>query len=130
MIDSRITLLRRLTEFAESFPWAWTPGDVEDFTVSFMSGEQRLAPSTVRGYYLTLRMFCDYLTDARYDWPQQRRGRFDQVPIQVCHECKAVAHVNEHEGRPARRPFTYDELQVLFDYLDERVEPVARSPTE
>jgi integrase len=102
-------------------------GDVEDFTVSNMSGKQRLAPSTVRGYHLTLRMFCDYLTDVRYDWPRQCRDRFDQVPIQVCHEWNTVAHLNDYEGRPARRPFTYDELQVLFDYLDERVERVSGS---
>src|SRR5680860_1559959 len=102
-------------------------GDVEDFTVSNMSGSQRLAPSTVRGYHLTLRMFCDYLTDARYDWPRQCRDRFDQVPTQVCHEWNTVAHLNDYEGRPGRRPFTYDELQVLFDYLDERVERVAGS---
>lgn len=126
-IGTRINLLRRFNAFAESFPWAWTPGDVEDFTVSFMSGRQRLAPSTVRGYHLTLRMFCDYLTDARYDWPRQCRDRFDQVPTQVCHEWNTVAHLNDYEGRPGRRPFTYDELQVLFDYLDERVERVAGS---
>ena len=72
-------------------------------------------------------MFCDYLTDARYDWPRQCRDRFDQIPTQVCHEWNTVAHVNDYEGRPGRRPFTYDELQVLFDYLDERVERVAGS---
>jgi integrase/recombinase XerC len=31
------------------------------------------------------------------------------------------------QGRPARRPFTYDELQGQFDYLDERVERLAGS---
>ncbi len=126
-IASRIRLLRRFTEFAESFPWAWGPGDVEDFTVSLTSGTSRMAPSTVRGYHLTLRMFCDYLTDTRYDWPRQCRDRFGQVPSQVCHEWNTVAHLNAYEGRPARRPLTYDELQVLFDYLDDRVERVAGS---
>ena len=76
-----------------------------------------MAPSTVRGYHLTLRMFCDYLTDARYDWPRQCLDRFGQVPSQVCHEWNTVAHLNEYEGRPARRPLTYDELQVLFDFV-------------
>jgi len=126
-IASRVRLLRRFTEFAESFPWDWGPADVEDFTVSLISGSGRMAPSTVRGYHLTLRMFCDYLTDARYDWPRQCRDRFGQVPSQVCHEWNTVAHLNDYEGRPGRRPLTYDELQVLFDYLDDRVERVARS---
>ena len=80
-IADRMRLVRRFTEFAESYPWAWGPGDVEDFTVSLTSGSGRLAPSTIRGYHLALRMFCDYLTDARYEWPRQCRDRFDQVPV-------------------------------------------------
>jgi integrase len=72
-------------------------------------------------------MFCDYLTDARYEWPRQCRDRFGQVPVQVCHEWNTVAHLNEYEGRPGRRPLTYDEVQRLFDYLDERVERIAGS---
>ena len=70
-----------------------------------------LGALTVCCYHRTLRMFCDYLTDAGYDWTRQCRDLFDQVPIQVCHEWNTVAHLNAHEGRPARRPFTYDELQ-------------------
>lgn len=42
----------------------------------------------------------------------------------------AVAHLNDYEGPPARRPLTYAELQGLFDFLDfldDRVERIARS---
>jgi site-specific recombinase XerD len=38
-----------------------------------------------------------------------------------------VAHLNDYEGRPERRPLTYDEMQRLFDYADEQVERVTRS---
>ncbi len=120
-IRQRERLVRRFTEFAESFPWGWNASDVEDFTVSLTSGEDRLAHSTIRGYHLSLRMFCDYLTDSRYEWVRQCRDRFGQVPTQVCHEWNTVAHLNEYEGRPQRRPFTVDELQGLFDYLDDQV---------
>ena len=126
-IEPRLALLRRFAEFAESYPWGWGPSDVEDFTVALMSGGQRLAPSTIRNYHLTLRMFCDYLTDPRYEWPTVCRDRFGQVPTQVCHEWNTVAHLNDYEGNPARRPLSYDELQALFDFLDERVDRVARS---
>lgn len=126
-IKARTALVRRFVEFSEARPWAWTPGDVEDFTVSLMSGGQRLAPSTIRGYQVTLRMFCDYLTDARYGWMRECATRFDQVPSQVCHEYNTVAHLVDYEGLPARRPLTYDELQHLFDFLDTRVEQVASS---
>lgn len=126
-IRARVSLLRRFAEFAESYPWAWTPGDVEDFTVWCTSGGRRLAPATIRNYHLTLRMFCDYVTDARYEWPRQCRDRFAQVPVQVCHEWNTVAHLNDYEGRPGRRPLSYDELQMLFDFLDERVDRIAGS---
>jgi len=49
------------------------------------------------------------------------------VPVQVCHEWNTVAHLNEYEGKPQRRPLTYDELQQFFDCLDDRVDRVARS---
>ncbi len=73
-VSTRLSLLRRFADDVESYPWAWSPGDVEDFTVGLMSGKGRLAPSTIRGYHLTLRMFCDYLCDARYEWMTQCRG--------------------------------------------------------
>ncbi len=126
-VEPRIALLRRFQVFAESYPWAWTAADVEDFTVSLMGAGSRRSPSTIRGYHLTLRMFCDYLTDGRYGWVQQCAGRFDQVPSQVCFDHNTVAHLVDYEGSPARRPFTYDELQHLFDFLDDRVGRAAAS---
>ncbi|MGH9248982.1 MAG: tyrosine-type recombinase/integrase [Acidimicrobiales bacterium] len=126
-IKPRMALVRRFTEFAGAFPWAWTAGDLEDFTVGLMSGGQRLAASTIRGYHVTVRLFCDYLTDIRYGWARECADRFGQVPSQVCHDYNTVAHLVDYEGRPGRRPFGYDELQHLFDFLDTRVERVARS---
>lgn len=126
-IRERERLLRRFAQFTDSYPWAWTVGDVEDFTVSLTAGRGRLAIGTVRGYHLTLRMFCDYVTDARYEWLVECRDRFGQVPTQVCHEWNTVAHLNVYEGRPARRPLTYAELQQVFDHLDDRVETIARA---
>jgi len=87
-----------------------------------MSGPDRLAPSTIRGYHHTLRLFCDYLLDGRYGWVEQCEQRFGMIPSQVCHDFNTAAHLVEYEGRPDRRPFTYDELQHLFDYVDMRVE--------
>ncbi|WP_454850031.1 tyrosine-type recombinase/integrase [Promicromonospora soli] len=126
-VEPRIALLRRFCEFAGSYPWAWTAGDVEDFTASLMTGGKRLAPSTIRSHHMSLQMFCDYLLDGRYGWVAQCEDRFGQFPSQVCHDFNTVAHTSEYEGRPQRRPFTYDELQHLFDFLDTRVEQVQAS---
>jgi DNA-binding Xre family transcriptional regulator/integrase len=124
-IRAREQLVRRFVGFTGEYPWRWGPGDVEDFTTSLVSGPQRHAVSTVRGYQTTLRLFCDYLTDTRYEWVDECRRRFDAVPSQVCHEWNTVAHLSEYEGRPERRPLTYDELQALFDHADARVDCIA-----
>ena len=126
-VESRLALVRRFTEFAGSHPWEWTPGDLEDFTLSLMSGQGRLAPSTIRGYHLTMRLFCDYLLDGRYGWVSQCEERFGQIPAQVCHDFNTAVHLVDYEGQPARRPFTYEELQTLFDFLDSRVELIVGS---
>lgn len=126
-VRDRERLLRRFQAFCESYPWEWTPGDVEDFTVSLTSGSGRLALSTIRGYHLTLRLFCDYVTDARYEWPTQCQDRFGTVPSQVCNEWNTVAHLNDYEGKPQRRPLTYRELDALFGFLDDRVERIVRA---
>ncbi len=126
-IAPRVSLVRRFVEFTESYPWQWTAADVEDFTTSLMSGDGRLAPSTIRGYHLTLRLFCDYLLDGRYGWVGQCEDRFGAIPSQVCHDYNTAGHLVDYEGRPGRRPFSYEELQTLFDFLDARVELIARS---
>lgn len=125
-VTPRLTFIRRFVDFTGTYPWSWLPGDVEDFTVSLTS-TGKLAPSTIRGYHLILRMFCDYLTDARYEWVRQCHDRFGQVPSQICHEWNTAAHLSDYEGRPARRPFTYDEVEDLFGFVDDRVDRIARS---
>lgn len=126
-IASRLSLVRRFGEFCGEYPWRWSPGDVEDFTTSLLGGQDRRAFSTIRGYHLTLRMFCDYLTDRRYGWAAECEERFGVVPAQVCHEWNTVVHVGEYEGRPERRAMTYEELQGFFDHADERVDRIATS---
>jgi len=67
--------------------------------------------------------FCGYLTDPAYQWVEQCERRFGTHPVQVVHEWNTAvhAHAQEAEGDPARRAFTLDELQALFDYADEQV---------
>jgi site-specific recombinase XerD len=72
----------------------------------------------------------EYLTDPRYQWVQVCRERFGQVPGQVFHEANSVAHVAEYEGRPGRRPLTYDEVQALFDAADELAEAARSRPVK
>src|SRR4051794_32999397 len=123
-IGPRVALVRRFTTFAGLYPWQWTPLELEAFTSSLVSGERPLAHSTVRSYQVTLRMFCDFITDARYGWAVECQQRFGQVPAQIAHEWNTVAHLAEYEGRPGRRALTYDEVQRLFDAADDLVDQI------
>lgn len=120
-VQMRRWQLERFRQFAESYPWEWLPGDVEDFTTQLVNGSRPLAHSTIRIYHMTIRMFCEYLTDHRYGWVTECRKRFESAPSQICFEWNTLAHLNAFEGRPERRPLHYDELQTLFNVADGRV---------
>jgi site-specific recombinase XerD len=123
-IKPRIALVRRFVEFTNAYPWEWRPADAEAFIARLRSsnGRKPIAMSTGRGYEMTLTLFMGYLTDRRYGWPEVCLERFGDVPQQIFHEDNRVAHVVEYEGRPGRRPLTYDEVQALFDAADGRAE--------
>src|SRR6266511_708953 len=77
-IGARGRLLRRFGEFTGDYPWAWTAGRVDEWSLH-LTAEQHLAPSTIRSYQCSLRAFTEYLTDGRYGWvaecPGGRSGR-------------------------------------------------------
>lgn len=127
-IRPRLTLIRRMAEFTNSYPWQWQPADGEDFIVHLRSGVGRtpIAVSTARSYEMAISLFMEYVTDSRYGWPTQCLERFAVVPQQVFHDGNSVAHVTDYEGEPGRRPLTYDEVQALFDAADGRVEELRR----
>ncbi|MGO1765425.1 MULTISPECIES: hypothetical protein [Micrococcales] len=126
-VEPRLAFVRRFQGFAEGYPREWTPADVEDFTVSLMSGAHRRNPATIRNYHLTLRMFCDYVTSAHYGRVRECAERPETVPAQICFDFNTIAHLQDDEGRPERRPFSYDVMETLFDFLDDRVDRAARS---
>jgi site-specific recombinase XerD len=123
-ISSRVDLVRRLGRFTNAYPWQWEAGDLEAFTDHLRRPPGGITVSTARIYQLSLRMFLDYVTDPRYGWPNTCQERFQAVPTQLVHEGNLVVHASEYEGRPGRRPLTYDEVQALFDAADGRVEDV------
>ncbi|MFC5107435.1 tyrosine-type recombinase/integrase [Kibdelosporangium philippinense] len=125
-IVPRVRLVRRFAGFTDQYPWEWTPGELEAFTVDIMSGAHPAVQSTIRSYHGALRMFCEFVTDARYGWLAECEQRFGQFPVQIAHEWNTVAHVVDYEGQPGRRALTYDEVQALFDAADARVERVRR----
>ncbi len=127
-IAPRERLVRRFLAFTNEYPWSWGSAHVEEWTQSLMA-EQRLAPSTIRGYQTDLRLFSEYLCDGRYGWAAACEKEFGPGahPVPVCHEWNTIAHLNGYEGRPEARPFSRQELQLFLDYADDQVDRAVRA---
>lgn len=117
-MKSRDRLVRRFVDFTGLYPWQWTPAEAEAWIAELRSGPNPVRVSTLRGYQVELRLFCEYVSDARYPWVRECAERFGDTPRQIFHEDNWIAHVGEFEGDPARRPLTFDEVQALFDAAD------------
>jgi integrase/recombinase XerD len=103
-------------------PWEWEPAEVEAFFAHLRSKTPNFTISTGRQYQNGLRMFLDFITDARYGWLATCLEQFGRAPAQILHERNSITHVAEFEGQPGRRPLTYEEVQALFDAADTRVD--------
>jgi integrase/recombinase XerC len=122
-IAPRERLVRRFGEFTNEYPWNWGASHVDEWTQALTS-ERRLAPSTIRGYQMDLRLFSEYLCDGRYGWAAACEKEFGRGahPVPVCHEWNTIAHLYGYEGNPEARPFTREELQRFLDYADDQVD--------
>lgn len=118
-VEARERYVVRLHLFTNQYPWQWGPAALEDFTPQEFRSKQR-AKSTIRGMHNAIGLFCEYITDIRYDWVAICREMFDATPIQICTEMNTLGHASDYEGDPERRPFTRGELQEFFDYIDDR----------
>jgi site-specific recombinase XerD len=123
-IRRRLELARRVAQFSNLYPWDWTAAEVEAFIDHLRSGPRPIVVSTARGYLNDLQMLLEYLADPRYEWPELCRQRFGRAPQQVFGDGNTIVHVAAYEGRPGRRPLSYDEVQRLFDAADGRVEEI------
>lgn len=125
-IEARERLMRRFLAFTNEFPWDWGPAHVDEWTLS-LTTERHLMPSTIRGYQTDLRLFSEYLTDARYGWAAACEEAFGTFPVAICHEWNTIAHLNDYEGSPEARPLTREELQRFLDFADDQVERAVKA---
>ncbi|MET9718235.1 site-specific integrase [Streptomyces rochei] len=123
-IDRRLALVRRMSRFSGQYPWQWTASEIEAFIDDLRSGSHPIKVSTARGHLGSLQLFLGFTTDARYGWAAACMERFGQAPQQVLGEWNTITHANDYEGAPDRRPFSYDEVQALFDAADGLVESI------
>ncbi len=119
-IESRLAVVRRFAKFTNQYPWEWNPTEWEAY-IGSLAGAR---PTTVRGYQASIRLFLEYVTSPEYEWLEACRERFGAVPRQVVTEWNSCHHTTPYEGRPGRRPLTYDEVQELFDAADGLAESI------
>lgn len=125
-VEDRDKLIRRFHEFAGEYPWQWTSAHVDEWS-AYLTGERHLAPSTIRAYQGDVRLFTEFLIDARYGWVSACEEAFGTFPVAICHEWNTITHLNDYEGSPEARPFTREELQRFLDYADDQVDRAVRS---
>jgi integrase len=123
-IESRLGTVRRFQQFTNDWPWSWRPVDMEEFSAE-ARGRGR-ARSTIRGSQCAIRLFCEYVSDPRYQWTAVCQRQFGTHPAQICFDWNTASHTSNDEGDPGRRALTKRELQDLFDYADERVTEARR----
>jgi integrase/recombinase XerC len=73
----------------------------------WMTSEKRLAPSTIRGYQGSLRLFSEFLSDARYGWLVACEKEFGTHPVPICHEWNTIAR------RPTSQTRTSGGIQTV-----------------
>ncbi|WP_319178505.1 tyrosine-type recombinase/integrase [Streptomyces sp. ID05-47C] len=124
--EPREKLVRAFQTYTNEYPWLWTPAHMDEWSANLTS-EKGLAPSTVRGYQGTVRLFSEYLIDPRYDWALACEEQFGTYPVAICHEWNTIPHLQDYEGDPEARPFTREDLQMFLDFADDQVERAQRS---
>ncbi len=124
----RERLVRRFMAFAGEYPWAWSAGHMDEWSLC-LTAEEHLAPTTIRAYQGSLRQFTEFLIDARYGWVAACEREFGpgNHPVAICHEWNTIAHLNDYEGDPEARPFTRQEMQRFLDYADEQVDRAVKA---
>lgn len=119
-IDSREAEIRHFVAEGGEYPWRWSAQLLDEWL-----GDKRavshLRRSTIRAKTSTVRLFCQYLVDEAYGWPEECWERFGTHPIQICHAWNTATHVHDAEARAGLRAFSVEELQALFDCADELV---------
>ncbi len=119
-IDARERAVRRFHAHSEQWPWLWTAQLADEWCLD-LRVHRKVSHSTLRALQGAVRQFCWFVTDPAYGWAGECERLFGTHPVQVCHEENLARHVAEVESGPAKRAFTRDELQDLFDHADEQV---------
>ncbi len=114
--------VRRFAEHVGCWPWEWRASHVDEYFEDLLARPERLSRSTLRAYQWRLKGFSEYACDRRYPWSVICEREFGRGPGQLFDERNLVAHLDEFEGDPRRRPLTVDELEAFFAAGERRIQ--------
>lgn len=120
-VRSTVGQILKFQSFTNEWPWTWTAGDFDEWMLHLVA-VKKFAPTTIRMYQYSIKAFCSYLCSEHYGWVEECMSRFGMHPVQVCHEWNTVAHLQDYEGLPGRRPMSREEIQKVLDRADQIVE--------
>jgi integrase/recombinase XerC len=118
--------VRAFLEHVGCWPWEWRASHVDEFFKDLLARPQRLARSTLRSYQQRLRSFSEYVCDRRYPWSVICEREFGRGPGQLFDERNQIAHLDEFEGDPGRRPLSVEELEAFFGACEARIKMARR----
>lgn len=121
-VEGRLGVVRRFQQYTGTFPWQWGPGDVEEYFAERRSAGRTISTGTLRQYSGAVAMFCGYAANPAYGWVDYCQERFGEVPAQIVFDWNSPRHTAEDALPPRRRAFTLQELQRMFDYVDDLVD--------
>jgi len=120
-IRANEAMVRAFVGHVGCWPWEWRASHADEYFEDLLARPQRLARSTLRCYQQRLRTFSEYACDRRYPWVVICEREFGRGPGQLFGERNLVAHLDEFEGDPRRRPLTVDELEAFFAACEARI---------
>lgn len=125
-IDQRAANINRFQRFTNEYPWNWTAKDVDEFSME-LRGVRSVSHSTLLNYQGSVHQFMEYLTEPAYGWVDECMKRFGAHPTPITFEWNTARHAADVMGGPKKRPYTREELQILFDCADDHVVDVRSS---
>lgn len=102
-VENGARVLRRFQDEVGTYPWQWSPADLENWVAGLRTREGR-ANSTIRSYGLTIGAFLDYVCDPAYGWDSVCLGLFGTHAVQICRPANIATHTVDQEARPSVSP--------------------------
>lgn len=122
-IKAKTGAIKRFQDYTGTFPWHWGPADVEQYLADGRTARGNpFSKRTLRHYSGSIGMFCSYVTNPAYGWDEYCETTFGDVPSQIVFDWNSPHHTSDDDVSSSNRALSHEELQSLFDLVDDLVD--------